>query len=544
MSDPTPLPPTGPAAEPAAAAPEPRPLGGRLHPAVLLIWPSSQLLPIAFLVVAGGWNAVASGAIAAVAIIGAVVRWWRFTWRVEGRTVVIDQGLFARRRRVLPFERIQSVDLVAPLRHRLLRVVQVRLEAVGGSETEGALDAVGVAEAERLRATVLAARAGATAPGGAAPDAADAIGGIGRDGAGRAASDRAAPAGDGTGGTARRDAAAPAPLVRMRPGRLVQAGMTGGRVGVAAALFGAAEQLFGDRLGDVAQRLPGLLAPRGFLLVAAAALVGGFLLSVGATVVAYWDFTLTRVGDELRIRRGLLEQRQATIPLRRVQSIRVEENLVRRALGLAAVKADVAGSAGGDGARDTGVLLPLGSRRDAHDLVAALLDDPALADVVLSPMPPRARARRLARAAVATVLITVPAAVLAWPRGAAAVLVAVPAVLLALAAYRALGRGETDAHVVTRSGVLVRRTAAVGVRRIQSLQLRASPSQRRLRLATVDLQIARSPGVWGGPRLQDVDRADGEALVRRLAARLTARPSTAPHQESTPPSHPGRMLAP
>lgn len=511
---------------------EPAPLGGRLHPAVLLIWPSSQLLPIAFLVVAGGWNAVASGAVAAVAIVGAVVRWWRFTWRVEGRTVVIDQGLFARRRRVLPFERIQSVNLVAPLRHRLFRVVQVRLEAVGGSETEGALDAVSVTDAEQLRATVLAARTGSGAP-------VPAVGGAGRDGT------------DPRDLRDRRDPTAPpereptgAPLVRLRPGRLVQAGMTGGRVGIAAAMFGVGEQLFGDRLGELAERLPTLLAPSGWILVTLAALVGGFLLSVAATVVAYWDFTLTRVGDELRVRRGLLEQRQATIPLRRVQSIRVEENIVRRALGLAAVKADVAGSAGGEDARDTGVLLPLGSRREAHELVAALLDDPALAHLRLSPMPRRARGRRLARAGVVTVLVTVPAVLLAWPRGAAAALVAVPAVLLALAAYRALGRGETDAHVVTRSGVLVRRTAAVGVHRIQSLQLRASPSQRRLRLATVDLQIARSPGVWGGPRLEDVDAADGEALVRRLAERLTPRLSTSRDPELERPSHPGRMLAP
>lgn len=501
---------------------EPAPLGGRLHPAVLLIWSSSQLLPIAFLVVAGGWNALASGAVAAVAVVGALVRWRRFTWRVEGRTVVIDQGLLARRRRVLPFERIQSVDLVAPLRHRLFGVVSVRLEAVGGSETEGALDAVSVREAERLRATILAARTGAGTPG-APVDGTD---------------------GDGAGEPGRVEPATPAPLVRMRPGRLVQAGMTGGRVGIAAALFGAGEQLFGDRLTELAERLPSLLAPSGFALVAVAALAGGFLLSIGATVVAYWDFTLTRVGDELRVRRGLLEQRQATIPLRRVQSIRVEENLVRRALGLAAVKADVAGSAGGEEARDTGVLLPLGSRREAHALVAALLDDPALADVHLAPMPRRARRRRLVRAAVATLLATVPAVLVAWPRGAAAALVAVPAVLLALAAYRALGRGETDAHVVARSGVLVRRTAAVGVHRIQSLELRASPSQRRLRLATVDLQIARSPGVWGGPRLEDVDAAEGEALMRRLAARLTPRPSTGPDPEPDGMSHPGRMLAP
>lgn len=468
---------------PGAGSAEP-PLGGRLHPAVLAIWPLGQVVPLAVVVVAGGWNAVVSGVVAALAVVAGVLRWRRFTWRVEGRAVVIEQGLLARHRRVLPFDRIQSVDLVAPLRHRLFGVVQVRLEAVGGSETEGALDAVSVADAERLRATVLAQRA---LPG-------------------------AVPAAAGAPPTP--------PLVRMAPRALVQAGLTGGRVGVAAAVIGGAQQLYGDRVGDLAERLPAL-APRGFVLIALAALVGGFLLSVGATVVAYWDFALTRVGDDLRIRRGLLEQRQATIPLRRIQSLRVEENLVRRALGLAAVKADIAGSSGGDQARDTGVLLPLGSREEARRLVATLLADPALADVVLTSAPARALRRRLARAAVVTAAATVPAVAVDGPRGAAvALLVGVPAVLLALAAHRALGRGETAAHVVTRSGVLVRRTAAVGVPRIQGLQLRATPSQRRFRLATLDLEIARSPGVWGGPRLIDLGRGEGEELVLRLAGRL------------------------
>lgn len=480
------------------------PLGGRLHPSVLLIWPLGQLLPLAFIVLAGGWNAVASGALAAVAVVGGLVRWWRFTWRVDGRTLVIEQGLLARRRRVLPFERIQSVDLLARLRHRVFGVVEVRLEAVGGSETEGALDAVSVADAERLRATILGARTAGAEAG-------------------------APTAGRST---------APPPLVRMRPGDLVRAGLTGGRVGVAAALFGGAQQLFGDRIGplggggpgaaprDLVERLAEMLAPSGIALVVVVALVAGFLLSVTATVVAYWDFTLTRVGDELRVRRGLLAQRQATIPLRRVQAVRVEENLPRRLLGLAAVKADVAGKAGGDDARDTGVLLPLGPRGEAHRLVAALLDEEALADLALQPMPRRARTRRLGRAVAATALVAAPAVLVAGAPGAAALLVGVPAWLLAVASYRALGHAEAADHLVARSGVLVRRTAVVPINRLQSLALRASPAQRRLGLATLDLQIARSPGVWSGPQLRDLDHREATALLRRLATRLTPRPAT------------------
>jgi uncharacterized membrane protein YdbT with pleckstrin-like domain len=56
------------------------------------------------------------------------------------------------------------------------------------------------------------------------------------------------------------------------------------------------------------------------------------------------------------------------------------------------------------------------------------------------------------------------------------------------------------------------------VGRLQSLALTATPFQRWRDLGTVELQIARSPGVWGGPQLIDLDATAG----RRLLATLTA----------------------
>ncbi|MDP8970343.1 MAG: PH domain-containing protein, partial [Actinomycetota bacterium] len=68
------------------------------------------------------------------------------------------------------------------------------------------------------------------------------------------------------------------------------------------------------------------------------------------------------------------------------------------------------------------------------------------------------------------------------------------------------------------SGLLVRRTVFVPSSRLQSLALTASPWQRQRRLATLELQIPRSPGVWSGPRLIDLDVDSGRRLLTRLAA--------------------------
>jgi putative membrane protein len=462
------------------------PLGGRLHPSVLVIWPFSQLVPLVVLVLTDTFAATFAAVALALTILAGFVRWLRFSWRLEGGALVIEEGLLTRKRRVIPFERIQGVDLVRKLRHRLFGVVEVRVEAVGGSKTEGKLDALTPVQAERLRATLLAARQYSTATATAEPVAEEPRG---------------------------------VELVAMRPGQLLLAGLTGGRVGVAAALLGAAQQLFGERFGELFFDLPDLFSLSGLIWLAVAVLTVSFLLSVIVTAVAYWDFRVVRDGAELRVRRGLLEQRFDTIPLRRVQALRIEENLLRRPFGLAAVRVDVAGKTAGEDLRESGVLLPLGSRAQALALVATLLEVASIPSVRLAPMPRRALRRRLVRAAVVALVPTVVATVLAGSTGLLALLLGIPALAAAVDGYRALGSAQVDQVVIGRSGVLVRRTAFVPIRNLQSLALTATPFQRLADLATLELQIARSPRP---PELLDIDREQGEATIARLESAILA----------------------
>lgn len=471
----------------------------RLHPAVMVIWPLAQIGPLVLLLVAGALSPVVAGVLLVSSGAASVVRYVRFTWQVDDDALVIEQGLLQRQRRVIPLERIQSVDLARKVRHRAFGVVEVRVEAVGGGTTEGRLDALSVPDGQRLRALLLRERdrAAGDAPG-AGPEA------------GSLSTEPAA------GGAVEEE-----PLARLGPDRLVVAGLTGGRVGVAAALLGFLQQVFAERLDDLLEAAPALLGLRGIVAVVVIALVGAFVLSIVATVVAYWDFTLTREGPNLRVRRGLLEQRSDTVPLRRVQAVRVEENLVRRLLGFAAVKVDVAGRSGGEG-RDTGILLPLGRRSEAFALARRVLDADDLAAVELAPMPARARNRRLFRAVVEVGVLTVAAVVVFDTTGLLAALLLLPAASAAIGSYRALGHAEVEGFVVARSGLLVRRTAFVPKARLQSLALTATPLQRLRGLATLDLQIARSPGVWSGPQLIDLDAGAGGELLGDLAGAIVS----------------------
>jgi putative membrane protein len=473
------------------AAPE---LGGRLHPSVIAMWVLRSLGALAVIVIASNTIERTFGLVALALVgIGAWVRWLRFTWRIEPGQLVIERGLFQRRRRVIPVARIQAVQTVRKIQHRAFGVVGLRVETVGGSEAEGQLDALDVEVARRVQHALLE-RADHAATATATPPRAD-------------GSPARAGIPDTPPGTV---------LAHCSPRHLLLAGLTGGRVGVAAAIIGVAQQAFGERLTEAALSAPERLGLVAALGLAAFGIVVAFVLSVLATAVVYWDFTVRRDGGLLRLHRGVLDERRDTVPIARVQSLTVEQNVLRRALGLAAVKMVVAGRAG-DGGDMTSTLLPIGGRDEALRLVGELLDIADVDAVTLTPMPHGARDRRLARAALATVVVTaVTLVTVGWPTGLLGLLTAAVVVPAALASYRALGWATHGDAVVARSGWLVQRLSVTPAAALQSVRLTSSLFQRRRRLATLRLEIARSRGARD-PRLLDIAATDGSTLLHRLA---------------------------
>jgi putative membrane protein len=456
----------------------------RLHPAAVAVWSVEFIRRIGLgfvpLLLTGRWGrAIALGLVAA-AIVSSVVRVLRFRYRLDGPTLVVRGGLLWRWRRVLPVSRIQSVDVVQRLVHRWLGVVELRVEVVGGSQTEAALVAVKPDEADSLRAALLSGH-------------------------------REAPS------------AVPA-LVRLGAGSLLLAGITGGRVAVFAVLLGylqeflpedVVEAVF-DRFGQAG--LTGLAA---LLVGVALFLLVSLVVSIVATVVVYWDFTIARDGDRLVITRGLLQKRRAVIPVRRVQAVRLEENLVRRAFGLATLTAALAGYAGQqDEQQQSGMLLPIAGRDVALAVASDLLGAPA--DVLAShlhPAPSRALARRALYAGVAGLGTGIGAVIAFEAIGYLGFLALPAAAALGFLSWRTLGHTVAGRHAVTRSGVLVRRTTFTGLENIQHLVMSASPVQRLFRLGTVRLGVARAR-----PEAVDLDAGQAESRFEELSSSmLTAR---------------------
>jgi putative membrane protein len=478
-----------------------------------------RLWPLALLLAARRqWWLLALGAL--VLLAWSTLEWLRRTYALEGGALRLEEGVLARKLRAVPFDRIQQVDLVRKPLHRLLGVATLRVEtAGGGSAAEVDLDVVTLAEARALRASLLRAKAQvADAPAGPAA--------AGRPGGGPAGTAR---------GMGAEVAAPPAErvLVRLRLGEVMLAGITGSRAAAALVVLGPlsqADDWFPGLSDWLFQRFdPEAVAPTtpaAFLAVAVVAVVVWLGLAAASSVVTDHGFTLARVGDDLVVRRGLLERREAVLPLGRLQVVRIEESLLRRLLGLASIRIQSAGRTGGSDQTASRLAIPVLQRTEVNRLLGELLPGAAPMLRLLAPPPAarrRAVTRSLLRTAVLVAAVALPLLLLTSPGPAAlsagAVLVVAVlalAVVAGLAAYRNLGQAAGNGFLYARVGVAIRVTTVVPVAKAQSGSVRTSPFQRRSGLATLHVDIA---GGGPAPRVYDEAEPTAERLLQVVLGR-------------------------
>lgn len=131
-------------------------------------------------------------------------------------------------------------------------------------------------------------------------------------------------------------------------------------------------------------------------------------------LLKYANFTVVRKEKEIVISRGLIEKHQITIPLQRIQAIKIKESLIRQPFGLAAVTIV---SAGGNVLEEdkSAVLFPIISKKMIKQRLGELIPDYAPEDD-LNRLPKRALRRYILRASW-TVLAVVPLSILFPPWG-------------------------------------------------------------------------------------------------------------------------------
>lgn len=487
----------------------------RTHPATVivrsatLLWQSA--LGIFFVFIASGIGQSASialfgGLIVLSVLIGVATQWvaWsRFGYGIQGEDLVVVGGLLVRHRSVIPVARVHGVNVRADLFMRMLGLVEVVVQTAGGgsNEPEAKIGAITLAEAEALKAALLhtgheqapvpAEEPGADAAGGAA--GAVAMGApMGADPVGRMSDFRGAFGGAEV-------HAAPVEYEHRVPFiELVIASLTSNRVPLMFALIlGAGAQLVEviglSRVESAAGAAASLAVP--VVVVTVVAGIGlVVLIALGAGIVRDFGFVARRSGQRIEIEAGLLERRLTGIPVRRVQSVRVEEPLLRKLLGRCTVYVDTAGishqqqqASGGSTA-----LLPGLRTRELADVMHNLL--PEADEFPVAPgLPPRAVRFYLFIPTALSLLVgaALTAALgMLWTPGYAAggtvvVLVALIVASVRALAWRAAGIGVDESAMTMQVGVFGRSRIRIARMRIQSLTITQNPFQRRAGLATI-----------------------------------------------------------
>ena len=466
-------------------------------------------------------------------LVTAAVRYASFSFHLSTDELVIRSGVLSRKHRVIPLTRVQNVEVRQGALQRLFGVAELRVETAGssGGEPEAVLSVLARDEAQSLRAAVLAGRR-ASAP--APPPSAPSIEAIDGAEAGVAA-DPSIPVAE--------PVAAPVPLVRLTTGDVMLAGATANEAGVIIALALGALQLLDDlpvpwleRIHpfEWVERAGGEVAGPALVAVGVAALlmvmVLGWLISIVGAVVRYHGFTLAREGRDLRKRYGLLTVTETSVPLERVQAVRVEESLFRRRLGLASLMIETAGAAPGQvvessqgtNHRGAEAFVPLARRSEVARLVRGVFGDFDLDGVAFRPVHPRSRRRAVVRWALILAVPALAIACAAWRAESPAWLAALAPLVplpwwIARRQYQNRGWALSQGYVLARSGVLNRVTWIIPEHKLQTLHVHQTPLQRRHGLATLVVDTAA-----GGRQahVPDLGAERAGALLAELTERV------------------------
>lgn len=253
--------------------------------------------------------------------------WKKRRYRIGSSDIRLEQGIFARTARSVPYERIQDVSLEQKLLPRLLGLVSVRFETGAGGKDELTLTYVKLEQGEALRETIRARLDGAEVP---AP--------IGQDVAGAEQIVAPSPVRDQT-----------TLLFSMGLRRLVTFGIFEFSLAVLAVLFAVTQQLdfllpfqiwdfrgWGERLSGPGATLIGLGTTARIIgaFVAVISLIGlGFAAGIIRTILRDYGFLLEKTAKGFRRRRGLLTKTDVVMPVHRVQAVTVTTGFIRRLFG-------------------------------------------------------------------------------------------------------------------------------------------------------------------------------------------------------------------
>lgn len=248
-----------------------------------------------------------------------LLQYFRFSYRITPKQIVIQSGVFNRKNRSIPIERVQNIQIEQNLVARLFGIAKVQIETAGSTSTEGSLEYVQLESAQEIRRIVRSFQH--------------------RTAEGEAEAEQEEPTAE--------------TLFDMPLRRVLLSGAFRFSLLYLAVIFSVlqlfdpealADQLMlsrsvMDRIGEAVLSNPALA----IIATIVVAIILGWISGIVVHLARYYGFQLWLEGDKLRTRRGLFTVKEGTIPLKKVQALILRTNPFMCAFGWYELKVQTVG---------------------------------------------------------------------------------------------------------------------------------------------------------------------------------------------------------
>lgn len=398
-------------------------------------------------------------------LIISFIQWYRFTYEITDNQIKIVQGLFVKKNRYIPFERIQSIDIQEGIIHRFFQLALVKIETAGSSgleESDAILAAIPKTEAFSIKEYINSVK----------HQKIDIENESDNEHTGK--------------------------IIYQMPNReIFMFAVTSGGVGVIISAVFAFLSQFDEFIPfeSVFEGIKEFIKNSIFLisLTVFIFLLIAYILAIIITFIKYYSFTVRKIKDDLIISRGLLEKKELTIPLSRIQAIRVEQSIIRHLFGYVTVYIESAGGSVTNNESINIMLLPLIKKSKLKKYIEECLPEYTI-DVELTGAPRRSAKRYMLRTSLVSLPIIGGLSYFLFPWGLFSFALLPLTIYWGYLSYLAAGWNISNKQLVLRHRIISTTTFYLPRNRIQDINITQTIFQKKSKVGSISAFI-KSGGI-------------------------------------------------
>lgn len=455
------------------------------------------------------WELYALAGAALISIVS-IIQYRFYRYCLEEDQIRVKEGIIFRNLRQVKYDKIQNLNLVQSPLHRIFGVVKVQLESASGGKPEAIINVIDLAAVDELKSILRKHDASAVETTDVENE--------------------------------NSEVKEQNSILSLNFSEIVRYGLITNKGLIAVALFfGFIGQFFDSdnprnirsavKTGinyvtdGVEQMVPetSMLATMVFFVFfALIGLIVLWVLSIGMAWFKFHGFTLVKNKQKLAATMGLLTRLQATIPMKRIQTITVHNSWLHQLFGRIGVTIETAGGVNteqqGVTMKQVAPVLPADKR---FNFLKEIQSDQDWSKIEWKPVEARAW-RRVFKISVfiwSLILLTFLVHSV-WTYGILLFVAIVASFFYAKAYIKSMGYHISDEMASFKSGVIFRKETYVRLPKVQTVRIKESLFDRRHRMATLELDTAGATVGAHHVEIPYLSYEDAQELYHQVSANI------------------------